>query len=121
MQIARLILNAAALAAMVPLCSLAASGPAAAFQVGQSPDFSACAIWFNDLGEPLRNKSGREIGRKVPCPGQERKRDSYEVLPGEGQGTLVIHDASHHFECILVLAPGSATVMVPKVCQRWAG
>ncbi len=121
MQLARLVFNVAALAALVPLSSLAASGPARAFQVGQSPDFTACAIWFNDQGQPLRNKSGREIGRQVPCPGQERKRDSYEVLPGEGQGTLVIRDASHHFECILVLAPGSATVMVPKVCQHWNG
>ena len=121
MQTAPRIFTLAVLAALVPLSSLAVSAPAAAFQVGQSPDFAACAIWFNDQGEPLRNKSGREIGRKVPCPGQERKRDSYEVLPGEGQGTLVIHDASHHFECILVLSPGSATVMVPKVCQHWAG
>ena len=121
MQIARLTFNVAALAALVTLSSFASSGPAAAFQVGQSPDFTACAIWFNDQGQPLRNKTGREIGRKVPCPGQERRRDSYEVLPGEGQGTLVIHDASHHFECILVLSPGSATVMVPKICQRWNG
>ena len=118
---ARPILTLAALAALVSLSSLAASRPAEAFQVGQSPDFAACAIWFNDQGQPLRNKSGREIGRQVPCPGQERKRDAYEVLPGETPGTLVIHDASHHFECILVLTPGSATVMAPKVCQAWKG
>ena len=48
-------------------------------------------------------------------------RDTYEVLFGEEKGTLVIRDSSHHFECILQLAPGSATVVVPKVCQAWEG
>ncbi len=108
--------------ARLGLASLAVAGataPALAFQVGDSPDFKGCAIWFNDSGEPLRNKSGREIGRKVPCGEGTHNRDTYEVLFGEEKGTLVIRDASHHFECILQLAPGSATVVVPKVCQHW--
>lgn len=115
----RRIASVAALAILVPASWAAAVVPAAAFQVGQSPDYAGCAIWLNDQGQPLRNKTGREIGRKVPCGGETHHRDTYEVLPGEAQGTLVIHDASHQIECILVLEPGSSTVVIPKVCQAW--
>ncbi len=117
----RRILSIAALAGLAPLSVIGATAPALAFQVGESPDFKGCAIWFNDAGEPLRNKAGREIGRKVPCGEGTHNRDTYEVLFGEEKGTLVIRDASHHFECILRLAPGSTTVVVPKICQPWEG
>jgi hypothetical protein len=114
-------LSTAALAGLVPLTVLAATLPAAAFQVGESPDFKGCAIWFNDAGQPLRNTSGREIGRKAPCGDGTHNRDVYEVLFGEAKGTLVIRDATHHFECILELTKGSTTVVAPKVCQAWEG
>ena len=104
--------------ALLALPCLLAATPARAFKVGESADFKGCYIWYNDAGEPLRNKQGREIGRKSPCEGN-RGHDVYEVLFGEAPGTLVIRDASHRFECILQLAPGSATVVVPKVCQPW--
>ena len=117
----RRILSIAALLGLAPLTVIAATAPAGAFQVGPSPDFEGCYIWFNDAGEPLRNKTGREIGRKAPCGDGTHHRDSYEVLFGEEKGTLVIRDATHHFECILQLAPGSATVVTPKVCQAWQG
>ncbi len=117
----RRLLSAAALAGVVPLATLAATAPAAAFQVGESPDYKGCAIWFNDAGQPLRNKQGREIGRKSPCGDGTHNRDTYEVLFGEAKDTLVIRDATHHFECILELAKGSSTVVGPKVCQAWAG
>ena len=112
---------AAALALLVPSSSLVAATPAATFKVGESTDFKGCYVWFNDRGESLRNKTGREIGRKTPCGEGHRNGDSYEVLFGETPGTLVIRDATHHVECILQLVPGSATVMAPKVCQRWEG
>lgn len=115
----RRLLSAAAVAGLAPVAAAALAEPAAAFQVGESPDFKGCYIWFNDAGQPLHNKAGREIGRKAPCGEGTHNRDSYEVLFGEAKGTLVIRDASHHFECILELAPGSATVIVPKVCQPW--
>ena len=117
----RRIASVAALAALVPLCSVAAARPAEAFQVGPSPDYPGCSVWLNDQGQPLRNRSGREIGRKVPCAGGGHNRDVYEVLPGEAEGTLVIRDASHHVECILALAPGSTTVLTQKACQGWDG
>ncbi len=117
----RRILSHAVLVGLVPLSVMAATVPAAAFKVGGSPDFKGCAIWFNDAGQPLRNKTGREIGRKVPCGEGTHNRDVYDVQFGEEAGTLVIRDSSHHFECILQLAPGSATVMVPKICQHYDG
>lgn len=100
---------------------LVAATPAAAFKVAASADFKGCAVWTNDAGEPLRNRQGREIARKTPCGEGTHNRDVYEVLFGEAAGTLVIRDATHEFECILELAPGSATVMVQKVCQHWNG
>ncbi len=108
-------------AALVPLSWIVTAAPAAAFQVGQSADYPACAIWLNDQGQPLRNKAGREIARKVPCSTDSPHRDVYEALPGEAPNTLVIHDASHHVECLMVLAPGSTTVMTQKMCQAWDG
>lgn len=114
----RRLLSAAAGAGLASAAVVALTAPAAAFQVGESPDFKGCYIWFNDAGQPLRNASGREIGRKAPCGEGTHNRDSYEVQFGEAKGTLVIRDATHHFECILELAPGSGTVVVPKVCQR---
>lgn len=106
---------------LAPLSPFIAATPAAAFTVGESADFKGCAIWYNDQGQPLRSKAGREIGRKVPCADGAQNRDSYEVLFGEAPNTLVIRDDTHHVECILQLAPGSSTVMVPKVCQAWQG
>ena len=111
----------AATAALLAASCLAAASPAAAFKVIDSPDFKGCAVWANDAGQPLRNKQGREIGRKTPCGEGTHNRDVYETLFGEAPGTLVIRDATHGIECILELAPGSASVVVPKVCQRWAG
>lgn len=116
----RRILSLAALLGLIPLSVTAATVPAT-FKVGESPDFKGCAIWFNDAGQPLRNKTGREIGRKVPCGEGTHNGDTYQVQFGEEKGTLVIQDSSHHFECILQLAPGSATVVVPKICQHWDG
>ena len=113
--------SGAALAAVLGIGPLVAATPAAAFKVAESPDFKGCAIWTNDAGEPLRNRQGREIGRKAPCGEGTHNRDVYEVLFGEAPGTLVIRDATHQFECILELAQGSTTVIVPKVCQRWTG
>lgn len=115
----RRILSITACLGLVSLAVIGATAPALAFQVGESPDFKGCAIWFNDAGQPLRSSSGREIGRKVPCGEGTHNRDTYEVLFGEEKGTLVIRDASHHMECILQLSSGSATVVVPKVCQHW--
>ena len=108
---------------LVGAACLAAASPAAAFKVADSSDFKGCAVWTNDAGELLRNRQGREIARKTPCGEGTHNRDVYEVLFGEAAGTLVIRDATHQFEfrCILELAPGSATVMVQKVCQRWSG
>ena len=111
----------AASAVLLAASCLAAASPAAAFKVAESADFKGCAIWTTDAGEPLRNKQGREIGRKVPCGDGPHRHEVYEVLFGEAPGTLVIRDATQRFECILTLAQGSATVMVPKVCQRWEG
>lgn len=113
--------TASAVALLAPLLCFAAATPAAAFKVGESADFKGCYIWFNDRGEPLRSSAGREIGRKAPCAVGTHSRDTYEVLFGEAADTLVIRDATHHVECVLKLAPGSATVMVPKVCQSWNG
>ncbi|RYB07675.1 hypothetical protein [Lichenibacterium ramalinae] len=115
----RRFLSAIVVAGLAPVAAVAMAGSAAAFQVGESPDFKGCYVWFNDAGQPLHNKSGREIGRKAPCGEGTHNRDSYEVLFGEAKDTLVIRDATHHFECILELAAGSATVVVPKVCQPW--
>ena len=106
-----------AAAVSFPLASLVASGPAAAFHAGRSPDFPICNIWFNDQGKPLRNKLGREIGQEVPCPGQQVGRDHYRVLAGAATNTLVIRDETRRVECAMSLAPGSATVMVPTVCR----
>ena len=116
----RLALGAASTALLSASC-LALASPAAAFKVGPSPDFKGCYIWFNDAGQPLHNRQGREIARKTPCGEGTHNRDVYEVLFGEAAGTLVIRDATHQFECILELAQGSTTVVVPKVCQRWTG
>lgn len=113
--------TAAACVALLNVSCLAAATPAAAFKVIESTDFKGCYIWSNDAGEPLRNRQGREIGRKAPCGVGTHNRDVYEVLFGEQPGTLVIRDATHQFECILELAPGSTTVMVQKVCQHWDG
>ena len=115
----RRFLSAIVVAGLAPVAAVALAGSAAAVQVGESPDFKGCYVWFNDAGQPLHNKSGREIGRKAPCGEGTHNRDSYEVLFGEAKDTLVIRDATHHFECILELAAGSATVVVPKVCQPW--
>ncbi|RYC33112.1 hypothetical protein D3273_04345 [Lichenibacterium minor] len=101
--------------------SCLAATPAAAFKVAESTDFKGCAVWTNDAGEPLRNRQGREIARKAPCGEGTHNRDAYEVLFGEAAGTLVFRDATQEFECILELAPGSSTVMVQKICQRWTG
>ena len=117
----RRLATSAAFCALLGACPIAAATPAGAFKVAESPDFKGCAIWTNDAGEPLRNRQGREIGRKTPCGEGTHNRDVYEVLFGEAPGTLVIRDATHGFECILELAPGSTTVVVPKVCQRWTG
>lgn len=117
----RRLASGAATCALLGATLLAAATPAAAFKVTDSPDFKGCAIWTNDAGEPLRNRQGREIGRKTPCGEGTHNRDVYEVLFGEAPGTLVIRDATHGFECILELAQGSTTVVVPKVCQRWSG
>ena len=117
----RLAASLLTLAALVPLPILATTGPASAFQVGDSPDFNGCAVWLNDAGEPLRTATGREVGRKAPCGGQTHSRDVYETLPGEAPGTLVIRDATHQVECLMVLRPGSATVLVQKACQGWDG
>ena len=117
----RRLASGAATVALAGTSCLAAATPAAAFKVAQSTDFKGCAIWTNDGGEPLRNRQGREIARKTPCGEGTHNRDVYEVLFGEAAGTLVIRDATHGFECILELAPGSATVMVQKICQRWTG
>ncbi len=107
----------AILAALLPLVPIAAAHPAAAFQVGQSPDFSACNIWFNDQGKPLRNKQGREIGQQVPCQGATGRQDSYSVTLGTARNTLVIRDETHQLECVLALAPGSTTIVVPTGCK----
>lgn len=117
----RPIAGPAALTAVILLAPILASGPAAAFQVGRSPLVPACSIWLNDQGQPLRSRAGREIGRKAPCGGDSRNRDTYETLPGEARGTLVIRDSTHHVECLMVLAPGSTTVLVQKACQGYAG
>ena len=113
--------RAAAAAGLSLLATLASAQPAAAFRIGQSPDFPGCAVWLNDAGQPLRARTGREIGRKVPCLGRAQNRDAYETLFGEAPGTLVIRDSTHHVECLMALAPGSTTVMVQKVCQAWNG
>ena len=118
---ARRLASATASLVLFGASCLAAASPAAAFKVADSTDFKGCAIWTNDAGEPLRNRQGREIARKTPCGQGTHNRDVYEVLFGEAAGTLVIRDASHQFECILELAPGSSTVLVEKICQRWTG
>ena len=110
-----------AVAALLPLVSIAAPRTAAAFQAGQSPDFAGCNVWFNDQGKPLRNKLGREIGQEVPCPGQAVRHDAYKVFPGAAKNTLVIQDETHQLECVLALAPGSSTVVVPTACRAWGG
>jgi hypothetical protein len=117
----RRLASAGASLALLGASCLAAASPAAAFKVADSTDFKGCAVWTNDAGEPLRNRQGREIARKTPCGEGTHNRDVYEVLFGEKPGTLVIRDASHQFECILELAPGSSTVMVQKICQHWEG
>ena len=106
-------------ASLLPLLTIVAPSAVEAFQAGQSPDFTSCNIWFNDQGQPLRNKQGREIGQEVPCAGQPR-HDAYKVFPSAGN-TLTIQDQTHHLECVLALAPGSTTIVVPKSCKAFNG
>ena len=106
-------------ASLLPLLAIVAPSAAEAFQAGRSPDFTTCNIWFNDQGEPLRNRQGREIGQEVPCPGQVR-HDAYKVFPGAGN-TLIIQDQTHQLECVLALVPGSTTIVAPKSCKAYKG
>ncbi len=101
------------------LPAIVAPSAAEAFQAGRSPDFTTCNIWFNDQGQPLRNKQGREIGQEVPCAGQVR-HDAYKVFPGAGN-TLIIQDQTHQLECVLGLLPGSTTIVAPKSCKAFKG
>ena len=104
---------------LLPLSALVAPSVARAFQAGRSPDFTSCNIWFNDQGQPLRNRQGREIGQEVPCAGQVR-HDSYKVFPGT-DNTLIIQDQTHQLECVLALVPGSTTIVAPKSCKAFKG
>ena len=106
-------------ASVLPLLAILAPVSAEAFQAGRSPDFTTCNIWFNDQGQPLRNRQGREIGQEVPCAGQVR-HDSYKVFPGAGN-TLIIQDQTHQLECVLALVPGSTTIVAPKSCKAFKG
>ncbi len=112
-------LKAMTTASLLPLLSIIAPSVAEAFQAGRSPDFTSCNIWFNDQGEPLRNKQGREIGQEVPCAGQVR-HDAYKVFPGAGN-TLIIQDQTHQLECVLGLVAGSTTIVAPKSCKAFRG
>lgn len=115
----RRIVTAIITASLSSLLGMTASSTAEAFQAGRSPDFTSCNIWFNDRGEPLRNKQGREIGQEVPCAGQV-PRDAYKVFPGAGN-TLIIQDQTHQLECVLALVPGSTTIVAPKSCKAFKG
>ena len=106
-------------AILLPLPVLVTPSAVKAFQAGRSPDFTTCNIWFNDQGQPLRNRQGREIGQEVPCAGQVR-HDAYKVFPGAGN-TLIIQDQTHQLECVLALVPGSTTIVAPKSCKAFKG
>ena len=112
-------LKAMTLASLLPLFAIVAPVAAEAFQAGRSPDFTTCNIWFNDQGQPLRNRQGREIGQEVPCAGQVR-HDAYKVFPG-ADNTLIIQDQTHQLECVLGLVPGSTTIVAPKSCKAFRG
>ena len=112
-------LRALTTASLLPLLAIVAPSAAEAFQAGRSPDFTTCNIWFNDQGQPLRNKQGREIGQEVPCAGQVR-HDVYKVFPG-ADNTLIIQDQTHQLECVLALVPGSTTIVAPKSCKAFRG
>ena len=104
---------------LLPLLAVVAPAAAEAFQAGRSPDFTTCNIWFNDQGQPLRNRQGREIGQEVPCAGQVR-HDAYKVFLGAAN-TLIIQDETHQLECVLALVPGSTTIVAPKSCKAFKG
>ena len=112
-------LKAITTAYLLPLLAITVPSVAEAFQAGRSPDFTSCNIWFNDQGQPLRNKQGREIGQEVPCAGQVR-HDAYKVFPG-AENTLIIQDQTHQLECVLALVPGSTTIVAPKSCRAFKG
>ncbi len=118
-RVRRRIVNAITIASLLPLLATTAPSAARAFQAGRSPDFTTCNVWFNDQGQPLRNKQGREIGQEVPCPGQVR-HDAYRVFPG-ADNTLIIQDQTHQLECVLALVPGSTTIVAPKSCKAFKG
>ncbi len=107
-------------AALVSLWAMTVPHPAAAFKTGASPAVPGCRIWFNDQGQPLRTKQNRPIGEQSPCGNRPTHEDSFRVVPGLQQGTLAIKDDTHHLVCILKLAPGSATLIVPQACERIA-
>ena len=117
---ARRSLSPTILAALLSLSMLAAARPALAFKTGPSPAYPGCKIWFNDQGQPLRTKQNRPIGEESPCGDRPSHEDFFKVVPGLQQGTLAIKDDTHHLICILKLAPGSTTLIVPEACERIA-
>lgn len=98
---------------------VAGNAQALAFKTGPSPAYPGCNIWLNDAGQPLRNKQFQPIGEESPCGSHPAHLNHYKVVQGIESGTLAIKDDTHKLVCILQLAPGSKTIIVPKICQRF--